>query len=253
MGGREVKTFLSEFDLAGKIPSFALESFGPEDPEEGLDSTPLDENGCVLLPLKKPVARSRLKEKETEKPPEPESEEDLQERIARLEREAYEKGFAQGQKDGRDLEGRQLKEMTKHLDTLLDALGGLKEQIYKETEKEMVRLSVAIAEKITRSELRAGSYHIEETIRAAMRFLVDTSHVRIRISPEDMEDVSKLVPSVAVDTKAGRIEIMEDHAVQRGGCVLQTGFGNVNATVEDQMAMVVKEIERVLNSEGKTS
>jgi flagellar assembly protein FliH len=111
---------------------------------------------------------------------------------------------------------------------------------------------VAIAKKIVRSELQAGSYRIGETIRAAMRLLVDTSQVRIRINPEDMEDVSKLIPSMSVDTKAGRIQILEDHGVHRGGCILQTGFGNVNATVEDQMALVEKEIERLLNSEGKS-
>lgn len=239
---------MSECDLGGKIPSFSLEPFGQGGPEP----IPLDENGCVLLPLKRPGAPPS-KEKEPEREPEPEREEDLQERIAIQEREGYEKGFAQGLKDGRDLEEGQRKEMAKRLETLLDELGRLKEQIYTETEQEMVRLSVAIARKITRSELRAGSYRIEETIRAAMRLLVDTSHVRIRISPEDMEDVSRLVPSLAVDTKAGRIEIMEDHAVHRGGCLLQTGFGNVNATIEDQIAMVEKEIERVLNSEGKKS
>jgi flagellar assembly protein FliH len=239
-----------------EIPTFALELFGPEDSDgpESLDV--VDENGCVRLPLGRPAPSRPLPDEPPEdlpeEPPARESEEDLQERIAALEREAYEKGFAQGQRDGLALEERQLKEKVQQLDALLDALGGLKEQIFRETEPEMVRLSMAIARKILRSELRAGSYRIEETIRAAMRLLVDTSQIRIKISPEDMEEVSRLVPSLAADFKTGRIQIMEDAAVQRGGCVLQTGFGNVNATIEDQVAMVEQEIERVLSPEGKS-
>ena len=113
----------------------------------------------------------------------------------------------------------------------------------------MVRLSLAIAGKVVRRELRAGRQIIGETIRAAMKFLVDTSQVRIRVSPEDMEEVERILPSLASAAKGGRVQILEDRAVKRGGCILQTGFGSVNATIDDQMALVEKEIERVLNPE----
>lgn len=245
---------MSSFDVGmEEIPTFSLELFEPEGAESGPEPISLDENGCVLLPLNRSATCVPPEEPPKEQSPTPEQEEeDLQARIAEVEREAYEKGFEQGQKDGLALEERQMKEKAGHLDTLLNALGRLKEEIYRDTEEEIVRLSMTIAKKVIRSELKTGSYDIGETIRAAMKFLVDPSRVQIRISPEDMEDVSKLVPTLASDTKAGRLQILEDHAIQRGGCVLQTGFGSVNATVEDQLALVENEIERVLNSgEGK--
>jgi len=250
---KAVKMSLFDFG-ADEVPAFTLESFGPESPEDSTEMMALDENGCILLPSRK-RACAPPKGAPKEGPPEPPKEEDIEERIAQLEREAYEKGFAQGQKDGLALEERQLQEKAGHLDTLFDSLGRLKEEIYRDTEEEIVRLSMAIARKIIWSELKAGSYDIGETIRAAMKFLVDASRVQIRISPEDMEEVSNLVPTLGSDTKAGRIQILEDHAIQRGGCVLHTGFGSVNATVEDQLALVENEIERVLSSsrEGKVS
>jgi flagellar assembly protein FliH len=254
---REAK--MSSFDLGmGEIPTFQLESFEQEGTQSGPEPIALDENGCILIPSKKRVSLVPPKEPPKEEtPPEPENEvveENLEEKIAELEREAYEKGFEQGQKDGLALEERQLKEKAGQLETLLSSLGQLKEEIYRETEQEIVRLSMMIARKIIRSELKTGSYDIGETIRAAMKFLVDAGRVQIRISPEDMEEVSKLVPALASDTKAGRIQILEDHAIQRGGCILETGFGRVNATVEDQLALVENEVERVLNcGEGKTS
>jgi len=248
---------MSSFDVGlDELPAFSLESFAPEGAKENEEEITLDEKGCILLPLRKRGSCVGTKEASTEESPPPDrpGEEDIEERIARLEREAYEKGFEQGQKDGLALEERQMKEKGVHLEKLMNALAGLKEEIYRETEEEIVRLSMSIARKILRSELRKGSYDIGKTIRAAMKFLVDTSRVQIRISPEDMEEVSGLIPSLASDSKAGRIQILEDHSIQRGGCILQSGFGNVNATVEDQLALVENEIERVLQSgEGKAS
>lgn len=236
------------------IPSFSLESFESEESEGGTESVIIDENGCVLLPSKKRVKKrgspavSPEESKEGGTPTE--KKEDLHEKIALLEKEAYEKGFAQGQKDGQALEKIHMEEKSKHLETLVGELANLKEAIFRETEAEMVRLSVAIAKKIIRNELRTGNHRIEETIRAASKFLVDASQVRIKISPEDMEQVTELIPTLAAGMKAGRIQVLEDHSVHRGGCILQTGFGNVNASFEDQMAAVETEIERVLNSNG---
>jgi len=250
---------MSSFEVGlEELPAFSLESFAPAGAEESEEEITLDENGCILLPSRKRAAFVPTKGPPKDEPPpaapEPPKEEDIEERIAQREREAYEKGFEQGQKDGLALEERQMKEKAGQLEKLMDALAGLKEEIYRDTEEEIVRLCMAIARKILRSELKKGSYDIGGTIRAAMRYLVDTSRVQIRISPEDMEEVSGLIPALASDTKAGRIQILEDHAIQRGGCILQTGFGNVNATVEDQIALVENEIERVLSSgEGKTS
>jgi len=232
-----------------QIPPFVLESFVVEDAECGEEPAVLDNDGCVLLPLRKKPLRPKPQEQPEPPPPEPEPEENLQDRIAAMEREAYEKGFAQGQRDGLALEKKQMEENEKRLEELLGSLGALKDQIYRETEEEMVRLSMAIAAKVVRRELRTGKQIIGESIRAAMRFLVDPSQVRIRVSPQDMEEVERILPSIAAGAKAGRVQVLEDQSLTKGGCVLQTGFGNVNATIEDQMALVEKEIERVLNAD----
>jgi flagellar assembly protein FliH len=182
--------------------------------------------------------------KSEEKPALP-TEEEIRERVARIEKEAYEKGFEQGRKDGLALEAKQMEKKGRELQALLDSLAGLKGQIYRETEGELVKLSLAIARKIIRSEVKAGQHRIEEIIRSAMRYLVDASHMKIRVNPEDMEDVQAIVPSLAAATGATRLQIVEDRAVERGGCLLETGFGSVNATLQDQLSLLERDLERV--------
>jgi flagellar assembly protein FliH len=173
-------------------------------------------------------------------------EEDLKERLANIEKEAYEKGFEQGRKDSLALEEKILEEKSKQLDVLLSALGNLKGEIFNQTEQELLKLSTRISRKLIGEEIKTGRGIIENTIRSALGFLVDTHHIRILLNPADMEDVKRLLPDIAAKAKGGRFQLVEDHAIAAGGCILETGFGRINATIEDQMEELDKVIEQEL-------
>ena len=170
-------------------------------------------------------------------------EESPQDRLARLEKEAYEKGFEQGHKDGLDLERRQIEEKGKQIDALLGELQGLKLQLYSEAEGELLKLSIEIAKKILREEVKLDPRIIVQTIREAMTFLVDKSLMRIAVHPDDMDEIKQLMPEWTAKTKGGQLELVEDHAIERGGCMLKTGFGRINATIDDQLWMLERALE----------
>jgi flagellar assembly protein FliH len=171
--------------------------------------------------------------------------EDFKTKMARIEREAYEKGFAQGQKDGLDLEKSKLEEMGKQYETLLSELRDLKNQIYKESEGEMLRMIMLIVNKLMGEEVKTGESIIRHSIRSAAKFLTDKRKVRIIINPDDMEEVKRMLPDLSKLTKGGHFQLTEDLSVGKGGCILETGFGRINATIEDQL----NEINEVLKKE----
>lgn len=171
--------------------------------------------------------------------------EDFKERLARLEREAYEKGFEQGQKDGLALEKRKMEEVRKQIEEMLVGLRDLKPRIYAETEEELLKLAILVARKVIGEEIKNNSGIIGNTIKHAMKFLSDKRKVRIILNPDDMDEVKKLLPDISAITKGGHFQLSEDKAVSRGGCILETGFGRINACIEDQLDNVEKEIERL--------
>lgn len=171
--------------------------------------------------------------------------EDFKERLARLEREAYEKGFEQGQKDGLALEKRKMEEVRKQIEEMLVGLRDLKPRIYAEAEDELLKLAMLVARKVIGEEIKNNSGIIGNTIRYAMKFLSDKRKVRIILNPDDMDEVKKLLPDISAVTKGGHFQLSEDKGVNRGGCVLETGFGRINACIEDQLDNLEKEIERL--------
>jgi flagellar biosynthesis/type III secretory pathway protein FliH len=59
-----------------------------------------------------------------------------------------------------------------------------------------------------------------------------------------MEEVKKMLPELARLSKGGNFQLMEDPSIRKGGCILETGFGRINATIDDQLDEVVKVIDK---------
>lgn len=181
---------------------------------------------------------------------EPVKKEDLKTRLARIEKEAYEKGFEQGQRDGLALEKSKMEEMGKQLETIFTGLLELKTRIYTESEAELLKLAMLMAKKVIKEEVRTNSAIIGNTIRSALQLLTDKRKLRIIIHPDDMEETRQLLPDLAKLTKSGHLQLTEDNTLERGGCVLETGFGRINATIESQLELLEEVIEREYRSGG---
>ena len=238
-----------------EISAFRAEEIGPlERPDH-----PDDENGQVKLPVgKEPslyppdprkavVAADEIAQEDGDSDDadyvDDADDVDDAEKLAELEKEAYRKGFEQGQRDGLAIEEKQMADKARRLENLLTGLGGLKAQIVGETEKELLELAIGIAKCIVHAEVKTDPEVIERTVRAASTLVVDRSRIRIVINPDDMEAVEGLLPEFAVTTRGAKLEIAEDSTIERGGCILETGFGRINATIESQRATLQKELE----------
>ncbi|GEM_PF-1440285 len=173
-----------------------------------------------------------------------EQKEDFKDKLARLEKEAYEKGFEQGQRDGLALEKRKMEEVRKQMEEMFVSLRDLKPRIYLESEGELLRLAMLISRKVIGEEIKIDRGVIENTMKSAMKFISDKRKVRIILNPDDMDEVKKMLPDISMITKGGHFQLSEDKAIGRGGCILETGFGKINACIEDQLSNLEKEIER---------
>jgi flagellar assembly protein FliH len=234
---REEKTSLSNHSKDDYSPLFNFESF--QEDETAPESHKASPAG--MMGADDSVISWSFPAIERE---DPVIEEDLKTKIARLEKEAYEKGFAQGQRDGLDLEKSKMEEMGRQYEALLTELRDLKIHILRDSEGEMLRLIELIAKKIIGEEIKTGETTIRHTIKSASSFLTDKRKVRIIINPDDMEEVKKMLPDLSRLTKGGNFQITEDPSVGKGGCMLETGFGRINATIEDQLDEIIKVIDK---------
>ena len=171
------------------------------------------------------------------------------EKAALIEREAYEAGFAQGEKDGFEMGAKKLDKVLDRTEETLKGMVSYKGDFIRLYEKEILHLISHIAEKVVRGRVKIDHTVIRETIFEAFNLVVDRSEVTIRVSPEDIAYVKEIRPKFfdrIKDLKS--ITIESDPSVSPGGCFMETGFGQIDARLESQLEKIAAAIEQTLTS-----
>jgi flagellar assembly protein FliH len=116
--------------------------------------------------------------------------------------------------------------------------------LWKQTEKEIVTFAIEMAQKIVKTEVQQNPKVIAEVIKHALRRVVSKEHIRIRISPQDIDAVrSQREDLLLVLDGAANLEIIDDRRVQQGGCVIETTAGNIDSNIETQVARISSALE----------
>ncbi len=165
-------------------------------------------------------------------------------KLALLEQEAYEKGFAQGQKDG-ELIGR------KKYETLANRLAEILKNLEKDLsehilalEPQLLALVKLMVEKLVLKEVDTDAQPIKASLREALKHVVEQTQVKIHLHPDDTEFLDEILAELREEfSKIKDFEIVPNPNLKRGGCLLETDFGLVDATLERRWQEILKRLE----------
>ncbi len=166
------------------------------------------------------------------------------EKALEIEKEAYEKGFAQGEKDGAELGRKRWETVFDSFRQLVSELGRLHQDLYRRYEREMVLLVFALVKKVVHIDLPRREETILETLRAAFQYVVDPRKVIIHLHPKDHQHLMTHPEGLPWAPKGGEshnIQFLADPTITRGGCFLETSFGEIDATLETQLDQILSQ------------
>jgi flagellar assembly protein FliH len=152
------------------------------------------------------------------------------ERLAGLEREAFTKGYAQGERAGLEAGGKRAEAMLRRVAQTIEELGGLRQTLIHETEREMVQLALTLARRVVHREVTLDPELAAALAHVALERLGTTTPATIRLNPEDYTIVAQ------DDARWGgqTVTVVPDPSISRGGCLVESAFGSVDATIERQ-------------------
>lgn len=154
-------------------------------------------------------------------------------RIKIAEKDAYDRGFSKGLGEGIDREKRELSFAAESVEKMIGELKMLKEELLKSSEKEIIGLAFLMAEKVIHKEVSADREVILSVLRDAIRNMRDSDGVRIRLNPEDYRYITEAKPDFL--DSFGDILIEKDEKIGRGGAVIETHLGAVDARLDQQL------------------
>jgi len=143
---------------------------------------------------------------------------------------------AQGRADGRAEVAALLVRARARIDERLAAMEG-----------EIVALAVRIAERIVRRELALRPDAVVDIVRAALADARGRHEIVLRVHPEDVAVLEVERPGLLARLSvSAHMLIRADETIARGGCVVDSDLGTVDARLATQLAM----IERALMEGG---
>lgn len=160
---------------------------------------------------------------------------EAQTRIPQIEQEAYEKGLAQARaKIGEEIAAAasDLREQLAHTLTELEPLYAL---IASRAERDLVKLALGIARKVVQREVTTDSDIVLSLARVALERLHPRAVATVLLHPDDFEYVKAHRQAMSSNSA---VEIVADTAVGRGGCVIQSEHGDIDARIEQQFASI---------------
>ncbi len=154
--------------------------------------------------------------------------------------------YEQGRRDMEQAMGVQLlqqrNEIAELQNGLLNSLKQMLPKMAQEMESALIQLALEAAEKIT-AGMKMDPKRVEAVVREALSQVQDASEVSIRINPDDLGLLRKhKSPLVQGSAEMGPLRFVASPDVTRGGCIVQTRFGLIDAQQETKLAQLRKAV-----------
>lgn len=154
-------------------------------------------------------------------------------------REREQAAYERGRRDGEHALGEQLLQQRNETVELqrgiLDSLRNVVPRVVQEAESSLIALALEAAQKIV-AGLPVNAEMVETVVRDALRQVEDTAEMVIQLHPDDLALLRKHNSAVLNGLpETGPLRFAGTTEVSRGGCIVQTRFGLVDARRETKL------------------
>ena len=152
---------------------------------------------------------------------------------------------AAGHAEGSAAADREMSDMMATMRNLVDMARVERHKLIETAEPELVRLAVGIAERVLHQQIALDRGVVVEMAKVAIGRLVEKESVTVRVNPGDLERMREHRDELLNNGEIKNFRIVEDQRVDRGGVVVETDGGTIDARISTQ----VNEAKRVLHIE----
>jgi flagellar assembly protein FliH len=168
---------------------------------------------------------------------------DIKQRVTMTEREAYERGHEEGHAKGYE-EGRaEVQRLVESLHSIITRAIEKRNEIIEEAETQIINLVLLIVKKVIKVISENQKNVVINNVVQALRKLKSRGDVVIRVNLADLELTSEHVKDfMKMVENVKSVTVLEDSSVDRGGCIIETDFGQIDARISSQLHEIEERI-----------
>jgi flagellar assembly protein FliH len=161
------------------------------------------------------------------------------------EHDARTKGHDEGFAQGREAADRDMNDMLVTMRSLLEMARIERHKLMEAAEPELVRLALGIAERVLRQQVALDRGVAVEMAKTAIARLIERDTVTVRVNPADLERMREHRDQLIAIGDIRNLRVVEDQRVDRGGVVVETTAGTIDARISTQL----EEARKILHIE----
>ena len=171
---------------------------------------------------------------------------DAREEEERIKSGASDDGFREGHEKGYQSGLDEINRLIDRMHRMVEAVMFRREEILKDTEQQIVELVILMTRKVVKIISETQKTTIMSNVLAALKKVKTRGVVTLHVNLEDL----KLATS-NVDEFIKRVEniegitVIEDSTVEKGGCIVETDFGAIDARISSQLSELEDKIMEI--------
>ncbi len=160
--------------------------------------------------------------------------------------DARQEGFEQGSKEGYEKGSAEVDRLIERMHKILEAVMQRREEILQDTESQIVELVILMARKVIKILSENQKNVIMSNTVAALRKVKTRGNVTLRVNIEDVKLTTANANAFIqhIENVQG-ITVQEDSSVEKGGCIVETDFGAIDARISSQLTELENKILEV--------
>ena len=168
---------------------------------------------------------------------------EAEKKVSEIEHDAYMKGHEAGREEGYKEGQAEVMRLIDRLGTIVSTAVDIRDDIIKSSEKLMTEMILMIARKVIKDEIVERREIIINNIKEAIKRVKDRDRIDIRVNFADLDmttahkdELIKMMESLK------KVNIYEDSRVERGGCIIETDVGAIDARISTQLDAIEEAI-----------
>lgn len=152
--------------------------------------------------------------------------------LSQVSDEYYRKGFTEGV----EFQKTEIMPVLEAISAMTRMIPLIKNDIIAKNEEQVVKLAIAIAEKILNQEVATRKDVIIGVLKGVLKNISEKEGMKVRLNQQDFRYMMEVKKDFMQSFDGVRnIVFEEDVSIKRGGAVVETMFGEVDARLENQL------------------
>jgi len=176
-----------------------------------------------------------------------EEENKFKKELERVYQQGFDEGFTAAQNQLEQEFSNQLMSKSEEFYAILSGIEERLQSLENSFEKIVIEVSAKIAQKILNREIENKSI-IENTLRNSIGKILGATGIVVRLHPADYDLLNEGDFIVTLNNSFNKLKFETDDTIERGGGLIETEIGNVDARISTQLNEIITALENSLNA-----